>query len=357
MARVLVVDDEEENRRALHRALADKNPDWSILVAQNGSDALAMISEQKAKGEPVDLLLTDLVMEDVDSGISVLKEARLLDPTLMAILFTAKEIAFDRLNALELGAFDVIEKNVVGSNAFNELNHKARRSLIYKEWSERVGFLRRYFDPKLFETIKNDSSVLDTSRRMVTVSFWDVRGFSKLCEILKAYPELATGFLREYCETAAQTIFEFGGVLDKFIGDGVMALFGVLNHKDDDGTQDAIAAVRAAMELRTRFHQIETRWGAKWRRYVPQKIEIGLGCGLNTGEALVGNVGTDFRDQFTALGVEVNAAARIQGVAAAGEIVLAETTYSRVKDIIPTQSQFEVEEFKNMPGPFCLYRV
>jgi adenylate cyclase len=83
----------------------------------------------------------------------------------------------------------------------------------------------------------------------------------------------------------------------------VMALFGVLAKPDSDSDrQDALQAVRAACEFRRSFDTILKRWLDEWKLYAPQKIEIGLACGIHTGEALVGNVGTDFRDQFTALG-------------------------------------------------------
>src|SRR5262249_49085307 len=146
----------------------------------------------------------------------------------------------------------------------------------------------------------------------ITICFWDIRGFSRLCEILKANPTLISGFLREYCEVGARTIFEHGGLLDKFIGDGIMALFGVLDGKNDDGKGDAIQAVRAAMTLRMRFKALLEKWVKEWALYTPHKIEIGLGCGIHSGEALVGNVGTEFRDQFTALGPQVNFASRIE---------------------------------------------
>ena len=79
-----------------------------------------------------------------------------------------------------------------------------------------------------------------------------------------------------------------------------MALFGVLNHKGDDGKADAIAACRAAIDLRSEFDVVYGKWLEQWKLYTPQTIDIGVGCGIHTGEALVGNVGTIFRDQFQA---------------------------------------------------------
>jgi len=207
MPRILIVDDEQENLDALKRALGDENPDWIILQASNEVEGKLVIEQQLLKKEPVDVLLTDLVMTSDTSGMNLLQEARKLDPLIMAILFTAKEKSLDRYAAFDFGAFDVVEKNIRGATAVREINIKTRAALRYREWSQRINFLRRYFDPKVFETIEKQPSLLPIQLRTITVCFWDIRGFSLLCEILKAHPTLVAGFLRDYCDAAATTIF------------------------------------------------------------------------------------------------------------------------------------------------------
>ena len=358
MARILIVDDEKENREALHRALGDENPDWIILDAANESEGKLLIEQQLAKREPVDVVLTDLVMASEQGGMSLLGDARKLDPLVMAILFTAKEKSLDRYGAFDYGAFDVVEKNIRGTAAVREINVKTRAALRYREWSQRINFLRRYFDPKVFETIEKQPSLLPIQLRTVTICFWDIRGFSLMCEILKAHPTLIAGFLRDYCDAAATTIFKHSGVLDKFIGDGVMALFGVLSHSDGNGgRQDAMDAVRAACEFRTSFDSVLNRWLDEWKLYTPQKIEIGLACGIHTGEALVGNVGTDFRDQFTALGPNVNLASRIEARAKPRQILVSQSTEARIKNKAKLEAAGEINDIKNIPGTFSLFSV
>ena len=357
MDRVLVVDDEKENREALKLALGDANPDWVILTASNEVEGKRIIEEQLNQGEPIDVVLTDLVMETEESGMNILQEARRIDPLIMAILFTAKEKSLDRFAAFDYGAFDVVEKNIRGTSAVREINIKTRAALRYREWSQRINFLRRYFDPKVFETIERDPSVLSLGARTLTISFWDVRGFSLLCEILKAHPTLIAGFLKDYCDVAAHIIFQHGGILDKFIGDGVMALFGVLNHKDDEGKADALAAVTAAVELNDKYPEVVQRWMPQWKLYTPQNIEIGLGCGIHSGEVLVGNVGTDFRDQFTALGPHVNFAARIEGRAKSGQILLSQSTAIRIEPSVLISPAGQIDDVKNIPGEFKLFSV
>jgi class 3 adenylate cyclase len=275
----------------------------------------------------------------------------------MAILFTAKEKNLDRYAAFDYGAFDVVEKNTPGVIASREINIKARAALRYQEWSQSINFLRRYFDRRLFDTIQRDSSALKLSRRTITICFWDIREFSYLCEILKAHPDLIAGFLKDYFELAAQIIFKHNGMLDKFIGDGVMALFGVLNHKNDQGESDARNAVAAAIELRTGFSVIYEKWLTQWKRYTAQKIDIGLGSGIHTGEVLVGNVGTDFRDQFTALGPDVNLAARIEARSNSAQILISQATEQRVNPHFSLARVGTIDNIKNIPGAFELFEV
>jgi class 3 adenylate cyclase len=357
MARILIVDDEIENLNSLKRALGDMNPNWEIFTARNEKEGKRILAQQIDEKEPIDVVLTDLVMESEQSGMNVLQEVRNLDPLVMTILFTAKEKSLDRYAAFDVGAFDVVEKNIRGTTAVREINIKTRAALRYREWSQRINFLRKYFDPKVFNVIEKDPSLLSVRRRTLTIVFWDIRGFSRLSDILKAHPDLIAGFLRDYFEAAARVIFTHNGVLDKFIGDGVMALFGVLNHKDDQGKVDAVSAVKAAIDLRIKFNKLVKKWIEQWRLYVPDKIEIGLGCGIHTGEVLVGNVGTEFRDQFTALGPNVNFTSRIESRSKASQILISQSTEARVRGAVKIVRDSEISEIKNIPGTFVLYEV
>ena len=128
------------------------------------------------------MVLTDLVMTTEQSGMNMLLEARKVDPYIMAILFTAKERSLDRYVALEYGAFDVVEKNIRGTAAVREINIKTRAALRFREWSKRMNFLRRYFDPRVYDAIERDPSLLCIKQRTITICFWDIRGFRRLCK-------------------------------------------------------------------------------------------------------------------------------------------------------------------------------
>lgn len=354
--RILIVDDELPNRVALERALRDDNPTWEFFGATNEKDGLDIVRNQVSSGSPIDVVLTDLVMANPQGGMTMVQEARRIDPLVMSILFTAKEKHLDRYAAFDHGAFDVVEKNLLGRTAAKEINVKTRAAIRYREWSLKIGFLRRYFDPSVFELLEKDPTLLSLRPATITVAFWDIRGFSGLCEILRDRPQLIAAFLRSYCELGSKTIFRSGGVLDKYIGDGIMALFGAIpgNPMEHDG---GIAAVRAAQELLPKFNALVDKSMAEWSRYTPQSIDIGLGCGIHTGEALVGNVGTEFRDQFTALGNVVNFAARIQGRAEKGQILVSQSTEARIRNEVSLTPMGEIADVKNIQGTFKLFRV
>ena len=275
----------------------------------------------------------------------------------MAILFTAKEKSLDRYAAFDYGAFDVVEKNIRGASASREINIKTRAAINYQTWSKKIAFMSRYFDPRVFDAIERDPSVLDMRNKTLTIVFWDIRGFSRLCESLKAHPQLIAGFLKDYCEVGARVIFEHTGVLDKFIGDGIMALFGALNPPGDSNRGDTQNAVSCAIKLREEFKTVHEKWMKQWALYVPDSIEIGLGCGIHTGEVLVGNVGTGFREQFTALGPNVNFASRIESRSKSGQILLSQSAYAWLDGAVSTQEVDTISDIKNIPGTFKIFEI
>lgn len=359
MPNILIVDDEPENLKSLKRYLEDGNSSWVVSTAQNEEEVSSVLNER-----PPDVVISDLVMATEQSGMNVLRQAKEKDPLIMVILITAFEKKLDRYRAFELGAFDCVQKNMPGIIAAEEILIKTKAALRFRELAleqiesqKRLTFLRRYFDPRVFGTIEKNPDLLNIRSLTLTICFWDIRGFSLLCEILKVHPTLLSGFLREYFTTAADVIFEHQGVLDKFIGDGVMGLFGALNHKDDEGRQDATNAVNAAIALKDRFGGVLTKWMTHWALYTPQTIDVGLGCGIHTGEVLVGNVGTEIRDQYTALGPHVNFAQRLEARSGKGQILISASTEARVRGHFVLENGGVINDVKNIPGEFRIFAV
>jgi class 3 adenylate cyclase/ActR/RegA family two-component response regulator len=359
MPTILIVDDEPQNLNALKRELSDRNPAWTIHGAGNENEAAAMLKQHRT-----DVVITDLVMATDQSGMEVLRQAKAKDPLIMVILITAFEKHLDRYHAFELGAFDCVQKNMPGLIAAEEIFIKTQAALRFRDLAlqqienqSRLAFLKRYFDPRVFGMLEKNPELLNIRSDTLTICFWDIRGFSKLCESLKAHPTMISGFLKEYFEIAAKVIFEHHGVLDKYIGDGVMGLFGALNHKNDEGRQDAVHAVGAALDLQRHFIVILKKWTEQWSLYTPQTIDIGLGCGIHTGEVLIGNVGTELRDQYTALGPNVNFAQRIESRSAKNQILVSTPTQVRVKDHFQLQEMIIINDVKNISGEFRLFSI
>jgi class 3 adenylate cyclase len=360
MSKILIVDDYPPNLEAYKGGLEDAFPNDTILTATNEDDAKLILDAN----EKIDVIISDLVMIDEKSGLRVLEVARAKDPFVIVLLITAHEGKLNRYRAFELGAFDCIAKSTPGLKTIDEIVAKTKTALAFRELTlnkinseKRLDILKRYFDPKVFDKILDKPDILNLSNRLVTIVFWDIRGFSAACEILKAHPKLIAGFLKDYFDMASKIIFKNNGVLDKFIGDGIMAIFGALNGKDAEGIQDASSAALAALEMKQGFLLILNKWLDEWAKYIEQNIDIGLGCGINTTEVLVGNAGTDFRDQFTALGAGVNLAARIESKSEKGQIRVSKTTYTKINGSFRFNELPSVDDIKNISGNYTFYEL
>ena len=145
---------------------------------------------------------------------------------------------------------------------------------------------------------------LGGQRKIITVLFSDVRGFTTLTESAED-PVALVNQLNEYLDRMVRTVFANGGTLDKFIGDGLMAHWGSIVNRGDE--TDARNAVRAALQMRTALAELNADW--EKRGWVPLKI----GIGLNTGEAIVGNVGCEEKMEVSVIGDPVNLASRVEG--------------------------------------------
>jgi class 3 adenylate cyclase/plastocyanin len=193
--------------------------------------------------------------------------------------------------------------------------------------------LEKYVDPVVLEQIR-DPELVTMQNKILTIVFWDLSGFSVLCEKLKSHKELIVEFLREYFSEAAMIIQKHKGVLDKFMGDGIMAFFGYKDtDANDNGRKGAISAVKAAIELRNFFDEMKLEWINLWITKTGQQvISTDLRCGMNTGNVLVGLILTDVRDQFTTIGSNVNLASRLESVANKDQIIVSPSTKIRIKD-------------------------
>lgn len=163
----------------------------------------------------------------------------------------------------------------------------------------------RYVTRQVAEEILAGRIALGGERRVATVLFCDIRGFTEMSERLP--PEEVVTFLNSYLDMMVSCVFDHGGILDKFIGDAIMAVFGVpVGHGSVE--EDARAAVRCAAEMTRRLDAMNDE---RVRRGEPP-IEIGIG--VHTGELVAGNIGSPKRMEYTVIGDTVNLSSRLEGL-------------------------------------------
>lgn len=182
---------------------------------------------------------------------------------------------------------------------------------------------RKYVAPQVVDGIMKSGQykiALGGETRDIAVLFVDIRGFTPLSESLK--PEEVVEILNEYLNLTTNSIFKNGGTLDKFIGDATMAVFNAPFDLDDY----ELRALRTAKDIVAGAKALEKSCMERFGR------KVTFGVGVNCGEAVVGNIGCDFRMDYTAIGDTVNTAARLESNAKPGQVLISETIYERVKD-------------------------
>ena len=222
---------------------------------------------------------------------------------------------------------------------------RGRMSQIVETERQMRADLSKYLDHGIVEQItqrQGDENPLEPVEREITVLFSDIVSFTKMSERLKP-AELAT-FIRKYLTAMTDIIFAHGGTIDKYIGDAVMALFGAPIASPDS----AASAVSAALEMRDRLQEFQLPGG--------QPGQLRSRFGINTGLAVVGNLGSERRMEYTALGDTVNVASRLETFARPNEICIDEITYQQTGD------RFEVEaigwvDVKNRVESVAVYKV
>ena len=179
--------------------------------------------------------------------------------------------------------------------------------------------LGRYVSHQVAKQILDQGGLnVGGERRQMTIIFADIRGFTTVAEQLS--PERVVTLLNDYLAAMTDVVFKYDGTVDKFLGDGLMALFGApLGHSDD--VRHALAC---AKEMQSAFNQLRQKWCAEGLPDLQQ------GIGINTGEAVVGSIGSTRRLDYTAIGDAVNTAQRLQGLAAGGQILISASPFSRL---------------------------
>lgn len=210
-----------------------------------------------------------------------------------------------------------------------------------------LGAFRKYVAPEVVEEIakKGDYSVkLGGEKRHVAVLFVDIRGFTPMSEGL--LPEQVVEILNEYLNLTTNAIFKNRGTLDKFIGDATMAVFNAPFDLDDY----IFRAVSAALDIAAGSEELEKKLMERFGK------SVSFGIGVNCGDAVVGNIGCEYRMDYTAIGDTVNTAARLESNAGRGQILISEAVYRELEGRIDV-SEVGVIPLKGKSNEIFVYQL
>lgn len=252
----------------------------------------------------------------------------------------------DRLDPFATFSSDDLEliSAVAAQTAVTVETVKAHKRLAREEVARAnySRFMPEYVVKQLLES--PDSFRLGGINQTITVLFSDIRGFTAISENEK--PENVVGLLNDYFSAMSEIIFANGGTLDKYIGDGLMALFGAPNATPEDAKNALKTAVEMQKRLLTLNEELKTKGFG----------QIAVGIGLHTGEATIGYIGSEQRSEYTAIGDTVNLASRLESNAKGGEILISEATAKECGNLFPLLDRQPIN-VKNRLQPVSLFEV
>jgi adenylate cyclase len=343
--RVLVVDDDWLNCELLEAYLIEA--ECEVFTAHDGHEALEVVAET-----PPDLVLLDIAMPRMD-GYEVC--ARLKgDPAtqfIPVVMVTALGADEDKIKAIEAGADDFVTKPFNSYLLLARVRSLLRIKRLHDELEGRNVLLRhafsRYVDESIADTILEDPERylrLGGESRYVTVFFADIRGFTAYAEQHPAQQVLQT--LNYLFSKLTDVIKVNQGTFDKYVGDEVVAFFGApVAHE-----YDALNAVRMALEVQDVFAGLIAELDREELR------KLGLGIGLHSGEAVVGNVGSERLMNYTVIGDTVNTARRLQQSADAGQTLITGETYGLVEGQVEAR-RLEPRTLAGKSEPITVYEL
>lgn len=317
---VLVVDDDWMNREIIEAYLQTHN--YRVTTTGTGKEALNALQD----GIP-DLIMLDVMLPDM-SGFEVCRQVKQQDVTkfVPVVMVTALESDEDRLKAIEAGADDFVTKPFNSILMLTRVKSLLRMKRLSDELQQRTELLQkvlnRYVDRDIADIILIDPDrylTLGGETRRVSVFFGDLSGFTSFSETHSAQD--AVRVLNMVFSELTTLIFEHHGTFDKYIGDEIMAFFGAPVATGDD----TLNAVSMAWHMQQAFRKLRDQAGK-------DLAELSLAMGVHTGDAVVGNVGSEQTMNYTVIGDVVNTAKRLQEIATGEQILISEATYLEVTD-------------------------
>ncbi len=318
--RVLVAEDNRDNRDLVNDILVGMN--HIPILAENGQVAL-----EKIAADPPDLVILDVNMP-VMGGFEVVEAIKRNPATakIPVIMLTAQSDVDSRVTGLGLGADDYLAKPFHPRELIARINTRLRAKEVTDTLQRQREQIRQTFErfvtPEIVERLLEDPSRVELggAEAIVTVLFADLESFSTLCEY--AEPSTLIDVLNRYHMLLVEHVKANGGTVDKFLGDGLMALYNTPLPQPDH----ALRAVRTALTIREAL--------VDFHRQLDPLFRLDVNFGINTGKAIVGNIGTPDLMDFTAIGDTVNLASRLQGMSSNSQITISEETHRLVADAV-----------------------
>lgn len=341
---ILVVDDQPQNIELLEAHLVPQG--YEIVKASNGEEALGKISDNQ-----IDLILLDVMMPGMN-GYEVCKKVKSDSGNafLPIVMVTALDNIEAKIEGLKAGADDFLNKPFQKIELVARVNNLLKIKFLHDEVELRnhliSSMLHRYVDGSVIEQIlanPDKYSELGGDRKEVAVFFSDIRGFTSLSENMNA--DELIHLLNSIYKELTGIVFRNKGTFDKYIGDSIMAFWGAPTDIEDE----TLWAVRAALEMQGAFEDLKHGWP-------PELKKLGIGIGIDYGEVIVGNIGTEETMDYTVIGDVVNTAQRVESTARSGQVLITKSALSRVEGKIKIRALKPVQ-LKGKSLPVEIYEV
>jgi len=352
---ILYVDDESANLRSFKAAF---RRDYKVFLAESAKEGVEVLREND-----INIIITDQRMPEM-TGVQFLESINneFTEQVRMILTgFSDMEAVIDAINSGNVYRYitkpwDEDELRQVIDGAFKMYSLQQDNRGLLTELHDQVNQLERTM--KLFQkyvpedvvkehlAAKEGHSVLAGESREIAIMFTDVRNFTSISSNLKA--EEVVEFLNEYFGLMNQIIVKYNGTLNKFMGDGILAIFGApVNH-----LTNAENAVMCGVEMTEKVKIISDKYAPKFGR------DVNIGVGINTGVAVVGTIGSEERVEYTVIGDSVNVASRIETLTkdTPDSVLISESTYDRVKELVETTAM-EPVKVKGKEEFLQIYRV
>lgn len=230
------------------------------------------------------------------------------------------------------------------AQSFNELGEKLTEYIAKRDFIRDT--FGRYVTMEVVKKLLEDESALELGgeTREVSILMSDIRGFTALTADMK--PEEVITFLNRYLGKMIEILLDYRAVIDEIVGDGVLAFFGAPEVQEDH----PVRAVACALEMQAAMDEIN------FLNKADGLPHLEMGVAVNTGQVVVGNIGSEKRTKYSVVGSHVNFTSRIEGYALGGQVLISEATYREVKNFVEVRETLRAE-MKGVREPATLYEV